>query len=148
MAGSNQDIHDSKQAQLTLLSISEGTAAAVGDAFFPSLVQHLAEAFRVDFAFVSELVDAGTKRARVISFWDGEGHGETFEYDTVDTPCEQVLVGKQAVHYATQVWKRFPNDHWLKEHRIESYFAGPVLDSAGDVLGHMGSCFGSCGFSC
>ena len=108
MAGSNQDIDDSKQAHATLLAISQGTAAASGEAFFRCLVQHMAEAFRVDFAFVSEVVDAGMKRARLISFWDGDGHGETFEYDTVDTPCEQVLVEKRAVHHATQVWKLFP----------------------------------------
>ena len=82
MAGSNQDIHDGKQAQLTLLSISEGTAAVAGEAFFSSLVRHLAKAFQVNIAFVSEIVD-GTKRARLISYWIEEGHGETFEYDTV-----------------------------------------------------------------
>ena len=137
IAGSNQDIHDGKQAQLTLLSTSEGTSSAAGEAFFRSLVQHLAKAFHVQFAFVSELVD-GRKRARLISFWVGEDYGETFDYEIADTPCEQVIVRKQTADFPSRVRERFPNDPWLKDLGGESYYAIPVLDSVGNVLGTMG----------
>ena len=43
-----------KAREATLWAVSEGTAQAVGEAFFHSLVKNLATALKVQYAFVSE----------------------------------------------------------------------------------------------
>ena len=72
----------------TLRSIVQGTAASTGDEFFRALVTNLASALHVRCAVVSEFVHGNT-RVRTLAFWTGEGFLDNFEYDLVNTPCEQ-----------------------------------------------------------
>lgn len=130
------DITDRRRAEEALRLLVEGTGS-VGDEFFRQLVQSLAAALRVKFAFVSELVDSDGGKLRLLSLWAGTEFGETFEYATKDTPCEEV-VGKGSVLYADGVKERFPKDVWLREAGVESYLAIPLFDSVGNPLGHMG----------
>lgn len=126
-----------KMQEEALSHIVAGTSSVVGDQFFRAAVRHLAEALKVRFAFISELVDVDSGRLRLVAFWTGTTHGEEFEYDTRGTPCEQV-VGKQLANYPAQVQTLFPDDRWLKEWGVESYLAIPLFDSAGNALGHLG----------
>ena len=45
-------------------------------------------ALHVRCAVVSEFVHGDT-RVRTLAFWTGEGFLDNFEYDLVNTPCEQ-----------------------------------------------------------
>ena len=76
-------------AEEILRTIVEGTASVTGGDFFRSLVRNLASALRVRYAFVAEFTDVNT-RVRTLAFWTGEGFLDNFEYDLVNTPCEQV----------------------------------------------------------
>ena len=132
------DVTEYKRAEEVLWSISKGTSSTVGEAqFFRSLVQHMAAALHVKYAFISELADGDGKRVRMISWWTGEDWGESIHYDTKESPCEHV-VAKKLAYYPTGVQNLFPRDIWLKDHKIDSYFAVPLFDSAGKALGHMG----------
>ncbi len=115
----------------------EGTVSGSGSEFFPELCRILADSLQTKFAFVSEVADAKAKRVRLISIWAGTDYGETFEYATKDTPCESVF--SQGLRmYPARVQELFPKDAWLRETRIQSYFAIPLFDSQGEPLGHMG----------
>lgn len=128
-----------KKAEVRLRFLVEGTSSYLSSQdFFHRFTRSLASAFGVRFAFISELVgNTGLERCRLVSFWTGGGHGETFEYDIKGTPCEHV-VAKDLACYPAGVQGLFPDDAWLKEAAIESYLAIPLFDASGAPIGHMG----------
>jgi transcriptional regulator with GAF, ATPase, and Fis domain len=131
-----QEVAYRRQAEETLRSIVEGTAAVTGGDFYRSLVLHLASALQVRYAFVAECRDQARTRARTLAFWKGEDFGENFEYDVTETPCAKVL-GGTVCHYADNVRALFPLDRDLFELNVESYFGLPILNASGQVIGHL-----------
>ncbi len=121
---------------LALCAIVEGTATATGTEFFYALVRELALALRVRHAFVSELLESGT-RVRTLAFWFGGKFIDNFEFDLDGTPCEIVIRG-ETVYYTSKVYEIFPRHPELKEMGIESYFGVPLVSEAGnEMMGHL-----------
>ena len=137
LLGTIVDITDRKRSEQRLRFVVDGTASSTGEEFYGALVENLAGALNVQFAFVSEVVDAEAMRLRLLANWTGTEFGPTFEYDTTDKPCEHV-VGKGLARFAQGVQELFPKDVWLKENGIESYLAIPLFDTAGHSIGHLG----------
>lgn len=126
-----------RKSDLTLRKIDEGTAAATGAAFFPSLVQSLAEALQSKYAFVSKFVEGNRMRVRTLAFWKGDGFLDSFEYDLLHTPCERVLGGEVCL-FPENVQDLFPEHREdLAQLGVESYLAIPVSDHSGAVMGHL-----------
>lgn len=115
--------------------IAEGTAGVTGEAFFRSLVRHLAAALAMDYAFVAEFAAVKT-RVRTLAFWNGDGFLDNFEYDLAGTPCEAVLGGETRC-YPKDLRMLFPEDDGLAAIGAESYLAVPLIDSGGVVMGHL-----------
>jgi len=109
----------------------------VVESFLPALVKNLAAALNVKMAFLSELVDLSNRRARIVAIWEGAGFGDTREYRLEGIPADQILAGRACV-FASNVRKLFPDDQILARVDAESYLAVPLLDSSGQVLGHLG----------
>ncbi len=128
---------DGERAEEALRQIVEGISSKVGEQFFRALVRHLAAALKVRFAFVSEQLDPEGARLRLVAFWEGDDYGESFEYSTQGTPCEQV-VGKALASFPSGLRELFPEDAWLREVGAESYLAVPLFDSTKRPLGHLG----------
>jgi transcriptional regulator with GAF, ATPase, and Fis domain len=118
-----------------LRRLAEGTAAASGGEFFQSLVEHLAGALGVRFAFVAEFAESSTK-VRTLAFWSGEGLRENIEYELAGTPCEEVVRGG-ICHHPDDVGRAFPDDSTLVEMNVASYLGVPLHDEDGAVLGHL-----------
>ncbi len=118
-----------------LKAIVEGTARNTGEEFFQSLVRHLSEAIDVHYAFVAEFADVDT-RVRTLAYWFRDRIHPNIEFDLADTPCEAVVKGSLC-HYPTGVKEQFPRDQAAVEMGIESYLGVPLLDSAGNHLGHL-----------
>ncbi|HTL29420.1 MAG TPA: sigma 54-interacting transcriptional regulator [Tepidisphaeraceae bacterium] len=118
-----------------LRAIVEGTARSTGDEFFKSLVQHLAAAMDVHYAFVAEFAGSKT-RARTLGYWYGDHIHENIEWDLPGTPCEDV-VGGNLCHYPEGTARKFPKDEALVKMGIESYLGVPLKDPQGKVLGHL-----------
>lgn len=126
-----------RKSDLTLRKIDEGTAASTGAAFFPSLVQSLAEALQSKYAFVSKFVEGNQTRVRTLAFWKGDGFLDNFEYDLLHTPCERVLGGEVCL-FPENVQDLFPEHREdLAKLGVESYLAIPVSDHSGAVMGHL-----------
>jgi formate hydrogenlyase transcriptional activator len=120
---------------VALRAIVEGTARSTGEAFFESLVSHLAAAMGVSYAFVAEFAGAET-RVRTLAYC---GKGESLpnvEFELAGTPCEDVVRGGLC-HHPLGVRRKFPSDRDLIDLGIESYLGVPLLDSEGKVLGHL-----------
>lgn len=118
-----------------LQEISAGTASAVGEKFFQSLVEHLAKAMNVSMAFVGEFTDV-PGRVRTLAFWSSGKQLGSIEYELAGTPCEEVYDGEPC-HYADSVKEAFPQDPTLEHLGIRSYLGVPFADCDGRVIGHL-----------
>ena len=130
----SRDITERKRTEQLLRSITEGTAAAVGEAFFSSLVQHLAAALQVRYVFLAECMKDNIARSR--AFWSGSALAENFEYDLTGTPCMGVVAGNVCC-YPKNLQQLFPDDAPLVPMGAESYVGMPLLSSSQHVVGHL-----------
>ena len=117
-----------------LRSIVAGTATITGDAYFHSLVRHLASALEVRCALVAELPKGGSDLVATLAVWDRDGFTENFEYALAGTPCENV-VQQTLCFYPSDIQRLFPRDRVLVDMGAESYLASPLPDSSGQALG-------------
>ncbi|MGA2258707.1 MAG: GAF domain-containing protein, partial [Thermoguttaceae bacterium] len=118
-----------------LRGIVEGTAESTGEAFFQSLVEHLATAIQVQYAFVAEFSHAPT-RVRTLAYWTKDRIAGNIEFNLAGTPCEEVIAGALC-HHPTGVQEQFPQDEALIDMGIQSYLGVPLVDAEGQVLGHL-----------
>ena len=125
-----------RQAEETLRSVVEGTAAVTGGDFFSALVRHLASAIGVRYAFVTECTDQTNTRVRTLAFWSGESLADNIEYDLALTPCEQVIEG-QMCHHVKNLQQLFPHDTPLASMGAESFIGLPMCADSGDIIGHL-----------
>jgi PAS domain S-box-containing protein len=123
-----------KRAEGALESVLSATSAQLGEDFFSSLVQHLASALNVKYAFVGEFIGDDRNRVFARSVWAGEGFADPFEYDLLDTPCANVANNSLCI-YSHSVQSRFPNDILLHQMGVESYLGSPLVDKAGKPIG-------------
>ncbi len=138
MAESEAALHENA----ILRSIVEGVEAETGDAFFQSLVRHIAKSLGVQYAFASELTQAGTHfRSRAV--WAHGAPGVDFELPLHGTPCEAVLQGA-LVHHPTHLQELFPEDAALRTWGAVSYCGAPITlrsetkpSGEGRVFGHL-----------
>ncbi len=130
-----------ERSDRVLRAIVEGTAAATSSDFLELLVCKLAAALEVRYAFITECTDPKpTKQAknlRTLAFWMGQGFGDNFEYAVTGTPCEIVTGEYGCSFYSTDVQTLFPDDQDLVDLQAESYIGIPLLDSSGNLMGHL-----------
>jgi formate hydrogenlyase transcriptional activator len=131
-----RDVTDRKRVEETLRHITEGTAGSTGDEFFRSLVKHLAHALQVKYSFVAECTDEAKKNVRMLAFWQGEDFGNNIEFPLAGTPCQAVIQGN-ACSYPERLQMLFPEDEGLVVLGAQSYAGVPLINGAGNVLGHL-----------
>ncbi len=132
----NDELSDLTSDEVNALrEIVEGTVEGTGEAFFQSLVEHLAKAIQVQYAFVAEFAQAPT-RVRTLAYWTKDHIAGNIEFNLAGTPCEEVIAGAMC-HHPAGVQERFPQDQGLIDLGIQSYLGVPLVDSHGQVLGHL-----------
>jgi len=124
------------RASDAIWTVMDGTASATGADFFMALVQRLAQALDVPYAFVAECTDPSNTRVRTLAFWRRDTFVDNVEYEVTGTPCE-IAVGGDRSYHARDLQSRFPDDTNLVEMGAESYLGLPLVNAAGDVLGHL-----------
>ena len=127
-------MRDLAQTGTVLQEIVEGVESKIGEQFFPSLVQQLATALGVDYAYISELSEDGaTFRSRA-----GWGKGRPLPSFDVPThgPCETVLTRK-CVHHPDQLRTLYPHVQMIHDMGVESYCGVPIVGSSDRVVGHL-----------
>jgi formate hydrogenlyase transcriptional activator len=125
---------DLAQTSMVLQEIVEGVESKVGEQFFPSLVQQLATTLGVDYAYISELSEDGTKfRSKA-----GWGKGQALpQFDVpLRGPCETVLTRK-CVHHPDELRALYPHVQLIQDIGVESYCGVPIVDSSDRVVGHL-----------
>jgi len=129
-----RDITEQKLAERAMQALIEGTAAAVGEEFFRSLVRHLAQALGVRHALIAEI--SGPARDRIVTraVWSVNGFAHDFEHALAGGPCSGIL-RKQEYIYPQGAREAFPRDELLERMEVESFLGTSLRSSAGEVLG-------------
>ncbi len=117
-------------ALVALRMIAEGTAGVTGEAFFRTLVEHLANAIGTHHAFIAEFIPP--RQVRTLSYWSNGATVANIEFDLIGTPCEEVINGGLCFH-PSGVEDKYPDT----EPGIQSYLGAPLKSNAGRVLGHL-----------
>ncbi len=105
----------------------------VGEAFFPVMVEALAQSLSVRWVFLSTLHPSDHGKVCAVAVWNN-GPGENFEYQLEHTPCADI-VGQGACCFPDNISNLFPNDQMLKDMGARSYVGTPLRSSYGKVLG-------------
>ncbi|MCA1992020.1 MAG: PAS domain S-box protein [Coleofasciculus sp. S288] len=134
-ASLQDEITERKRTETALQNLVAGTAAVTGVEFFSALVQHLAAALEVRYAFVTESIDESISTARTLAFWAGDKLGKNFEYDIPNTPCEMVTNQRKMCCYSDSVQAIFPRDRDLVEMQAVCYLGVPLFDSSQKLIG-------------
>jgi PAS domain S-box-containing protein len=132
-----RDISDRKRREEALKLIVEGTASKTGQEFFQACVQYLAEILGIQYAFITECANPQKTRVRMLSFWKNQNFSENLEYDLAGTPCDEVITNGQYYCYPDNIIARFPDDADLVDLKARSYAGIPLIDTTGDVIGHI-----------
>lgn len=121
---------------VALKQIVEGTSDSVGQEFFESLVQNLAEILNVTGVWVTEFLEKEYKLRALAFFLNGRFVDE-YEYAVKGTPCEPVLENRDICHIPENVIELFPGDPDLKPLNAVSYMGLALRNINGKVLGHL-----------
>jgi predicted ATPase/signal transduction histidine kinase len=127
----NREAQVRQRAEEILRTITEGTAAVTGKDFFHSLLHQLTNVFNVREAFITECSDQSKRRVRTVAWLKDSKFQENLEYELAGTPCEGVIKGG-ICYYPRNLEQLFP-----KQKGMESYLGAPLLNSSGEVLGHL-----------
>ncbi len=106
------------------------TAGVVGEVWFRTLVQSLAESFKMREVFIAEFAGSGNRVKELARYVGGEFRTPG-EWDIIDTPCRNVIEGTRT-HYREGVGILFPRDKGY-----EGYLGVPLLGDDGSVMGHL-----------
>lgn len=118
-----------------LRALVEGTVRATGSHFFQALVENLAKAIDTYGAWVTEYIPE-RKRFHVLAFWLGGEMTSDYEMEIEGTPCEVVVRDLRLLHHPENLQQLYDDSH-IREIGAVSYMGVPLLDSKGEVLGHL-----------
>ncbi|BAZ10542.1 multi-sensor hybrid multi-kinase [Calothrix sp. NIES-4071] len=126
------------QIDAALLEVTQGVSAAMGEAFFSALVQHLPKVLGVDYVYIGLVEGNNQETIRTVAVCAKGQIIDNFEYLLSDTPCREVLQKRKLCCYPHRVQAKFPKAPLLEPLGVESYIAVPFYDSTGVPLGLLG----------
>ncbi len=113
-----------------LHAIAEGTASVVGEAFFQTLVEHLARATATRHCFVARFLPP--QDIQTVAYWSNGSLVPNIRYQLPNTPCAEVIHGGLCF-YPRGVEEKYAET----EPGIQSYLGVPLLAGDGRILGHL-----------
>jgi formate hydrogenlyase transcriptional activator len=116
-----------------VFEIAKGVSGETGEAFFRSLVRHLARALNADYVFVGALQGTG-ERISMLATYPPDGGAGRKEYGLGETPCA-LVVQEQVYSHPSGVRQLFPQDALLAAMDAEGFVGLPMMDSSGRCLG-------------
>ncbi len=113
-----------------VFEIANGVSGETGQAFFHSLVEHLAHALGASYVLTGVLSADGLRVSTLASHGARAGPAE---FALSESPCAIAL--HQSCSYANSVRKLFPQDPLLAELEADGFAGAPILDSSGRARG-------------
>ena len=130
----DNDIHERKEIEETLIQAAEGLSSVSGDDFYRALMQSLSSILGTRDNLVCYCVGDPPTRARTLAYYSNGKFFENFEYDLAGTSCGAVIDRREIVYAPTGVCDVWPLE---KEFDRDSYIGVPMFDSAGKIIGHF-----------
>jgi PAS domain S-box-containing protein len=135
--GAITDITERKRTEETVRNIAAGVSAQTGEAFFQSLVTHLAKLFDAEYTFIGLLDEQRPDMVDTVALCV---HGEVVDnlsYELANTPCKHVVEGNcdELQAYPRDIQRLFPDDPMLEEMGAHSYVGAPLADTTGKPIG-------------
>jgi len=128
------DVTEQKKAEAKLLAVAQSVSSSRGEDIYNGLVMTAAKVTGADVAFISLV--KGTRATTRALLVDGQ-FVEEMTYALSGTPCEVVVQG-EACEIVSEVAERYPHDEVLREMGAKAYFAVPLHDESGRVVGIIG----------
>jgi two-component system, sensor histidine kinase and response regulator len=132
-----KQVQQRQRAEETLQMILAGTASVTGHDFFPALVENLAKGLDVPYVIVFETIDDSLRKVKSINFWYQDHLGENFEYELINTPCQNVIQKNMLCAYSQGLREIFPHNSLLEKLGAESYIGVPLVDVNQKVIGNL-----------
>jgi PAS domain S-box-containing protein len=129
------DITERKIVEKTLKFTSVQTIFPKYNSFYEEVVLFLGSLLSVEFAMIT-LISSDRERVRTIAYSENGIISPNFSYKLENTPCEEVYKNKQAF-YSSNLKARYPNISFCKVHDAESFAGFELVNSKGEVLGHI-----------
>ncbi len=123
-----RDVTEQQQAEKELDQIYALATSLYGEELFKRGALVLSELLGLGHVLVGEL-DESAHRVRALTYFREGMVVEELAYDLAGTPCEQVVIHQKSCEVGDGVQEQFPDDLYLKEWGIESYFGVPMFDS-------------------
>lgn len=114
--------------------IATGVSTATDETFFQQLVEHIANIFHADYAFIGLLNKSNERVINTLAVYAKDKIIDNFEYLLEGTPCSNVI-GENACVYDNNVQQQFPKDKMLKELNADGYIGKALRNSRGEPLG-------------
>ncbi|GAM28889.1 hypothetical protein SAMD00019534_120650 [Acytostelium subglobosum LB1] len=117
-----------------LLNFFVEYSCASSNEHFHSLTKYLCYYLDANYAMVCQFIPPDT--GMTLSFCRDGVIQKNMEYQLPGTPCYE-LHRRKPVYYSNNLIQAFPEDKWLEDNGIESYLGIPLMDSTGEMLGHL-----------
>ncbi len=130
----DNDIHDRKNIEDTLIQAAEGLSAASGVDFFKALIKSLASILGTRDNMICHCLDDPPSRVRTLAYFYDGAFAENIEYDLQGTSCGAVIARGETVYVPTGVCNIWPEE---RQYDRDSYIGVPMFDSGGKIIGHF-----------
>ena len=129
------DNTERRRGEELVFNIARGVSAATGDAFFRSLVAHLARELGADYAFVGALALPENDHVRTLAFVRDGAPAPNFTYRLAGSPCINAIERRGSVSYPSSVAEQFPDDLGLIALGAQGYVGTSLFSASGEALG-------------
>ena len=130
----DNDIHERKTIEETLIQAAEGLSSVTGEDFYQALMRSLSSILGTRDNLVCYCVGDPPTRARTLAYYSNGKFFDNFEYDLAGTSCGAVIDRGEIVYAPTGVCDVWPLE---KEFDRDSYIGVPMFDSTGKIIGHF-----------
>ncbi|MEO8674814.1 MAG: PAS domain-containing protein [Casimicrobiaceae bacterium] len=130
----DNDIHERKTIEETLIQAAEGLSSVTGQDFYHALMKSLSSILGTRDNLVCYCIGDPPTKAHTLAYYSNGKFFENFEYDLAGTSCGAVIDRGEIVYAPTGVCDVWPLE---KEFDRDSYIGVPMFDSAGKIIGHF-----------
>lgn len=128
-----EDISDRKQAEESLQSLVEGTAAHTGEDFLPALAKYIAKSLEVRHVFVTRLEE--DQLELIVSWIDGQLLPAA-SISIINAPCS-ITIKEGRFFCAANLQNRFKGNETVKNLEADSYLGIAIVNSKGEAIGSL-----------
>ncbi|MDQ7743982.1 PAS domain S-box protein [Hydrogenophaga pseudoflava] len=127
------NVDEEKRREAMLLNVAEGVSGDTGEAFFRSLVEHLADAIGADGVMVGE-VDSHRQIHTLALVWDGQLQPNG-THALQHTLCEQALLQPGPFRFESPSAASLPLIAPYSEFELHAFLGLPLRDEDGTAVG-------------